>query len=88
MTATPLAYDGRRIYAISTQRDRDAPKVILEFYLEQYELRDKTLHFVKRARIMKDIDYDEPMKLKKISSLNLFKTEEGLLDHASMVSNG
>ena len=39
MTCSPLAYDGRYICAISTHRDKNAPKVIEKFILEFYEIK-------------------------------------------------
>ena len=52
MAATPLAYDGKFIYAMSTLRDRDSLKVIKSYVLEVYELKDsKILRKVRSTKL-------------------------------------
>lgn len=52
MAASPLAHDGKFIYAMSTLRDRDSPKVIKSYVLEVYELKDgKILKKVRSTKL-------------------------------------
>ena len=51
MMASPLTYDGKYIYAISSERNTNDPKVTLKYALEVYELKlsTNTCSFVRRV---------------------------------------
>ena len=89
MTASPLCYDGKYIYAISSERNKNDPKTVLKYALEVFELKSaaNVCSFVKRLHIRND--GAESIYLPNWLLHNkTYKTEGGVLDHCSLVCNG
>lgn len=87
MEASPLAYDGKYIYAISTKRDRGSPKVILSFALEVYELENGGA--LKRVRSENLLQNNMILQtLPQVTKKHSLQTAGGVLDHAQLACNG
>ena len=51
MTASPLAYDGKYVYAISSERNKNDLKIVLKYAAESYEVKNNVCKFVKRVEL-------------------------------------
>ena len=81
MEASPLAFDGKYIYAVSTRRDKYVHKTINAFVLDVYELKKGQLSLVRHVYLVQS-DMINQLFINEITAKKSIQVDGGILDQA------
>lgn len=88
MTASPMTFDGRYLYAISTTRNKDTPKKVEQYVLETYELDWEIRELIRVKNVVLKAPRNDATIFEEWQKLKTLQAEGGLLNHCNLACNG